>query len=149
VEKVLPKAVSHDEALRAARAQAAMRDWEAIVGEGLAKRSRPDRYGKGTVWVAVTGSAWAQEMRMRKETILARLRERAGDPTLFVDVRFGVRPLPLPEASDERVEPEPSPAVERARESESVSEPPEAELSIREIARRRLARWRNDPPAAS
>jgi hypothetical protein len=140
VEKVLPKAVSHDEALRAARAQAAMRDWEAIVGEGLAKRSRPDRYGKGTVWVAVTGSAWAQEMRMRKETILARLRERAGDPTLFVDVRFGVRPLPLPEAPGEEVAPEPPPAVEAAAESPAS----EGELSIREIARRRLARWRNE-----
>jgi len=133
VGNVLPKAVPHDEALRAGRAQQALRDWPEIVGEALAKRSCPDRYGKGTVWVAVTGSAWAQEMRMQKERILARLRERAGDPSLFVDVRFGVRPLP-------------SVAAEEPAEARALEEPEKdvSPLSIREIAQRRLARWKRD-----
>jgi predicted nucleic acid-binding Zn ribbon protein len=108
-----------------------MRDWTEIVGEGLASRSHPDRYGKGIVWVAVQGSAWAQELRMRKETILQRLRERSGDASLFTDVRFGVRPLPAVE------EPEvPTP------ESEPL--PRETELTIREIAQRRLAKMRGE-----
>jgi predicted nucleic acid-binding Zn ribbon protein len=129
---MLPKAVTYEAALRAAKAQAALRDWEGIVGEALAQRSRPDRYRKGTVWVAVSGSAWAQEMRMRKETILARLRERAGDPGLFLDVRFGVRPLP----------PRETPIAVEATE---VDPPNESEdLSIREMADRRLRRMRGE-----
>lgn len=124
---VLGRAIGRDEILRTARAQIAMRDWAEIVGPALAERSSPDRYGKGTVWVAVQGSAWAQELRMRKDVILERLRVRAGDPSLFVDVRFGVRPLPqkllgLPEAG----------------EPDTLAR--DTELSIREIAERRKAR---------
>lgn len=130
IGQFLTKAVTYDSALRTARAQAAMRDWQGIVGEALAKRSRPDRYGNGTVWVAVTGSAWAQEMRMRKDLILRRLRERAGDDTLFIDVRFGVRPLPTAEI----VVQEPS----KAFTDEEVEG-----LSIREIAQRRLKMLRD------
>lgn len=146
VDKVLPKAVTHGEALRTARAQAILRDWEEIVGEALAKRSRPDRYGRGTVWVAVTGSAWAQEMRMRKEIFLARLRERADDPSLFQDIRFGVRPISVP---DPIPDPEPTTPAQTKSEPEPAKPPFEEEprspasLSIREIAQRRLARWKD------
>lgn len=111
-----------------ARAHAVLRHWDEIVGEQLALKSRPDRYGKGTVWVAVTGSAWAQELRLRKETILSRLRERSGDANLFTDIRFGVRPI-------EPREPEVVVAP-------VVVEAPDEDLSIRDIAQRRLAKWR-------
>lgn len=94
----------------------------------MATRSFPDRYDHGTVWVAVTGSAWAQELRMQKDQILARLTERASEPNLFINVRFGVRPLPEP-ASQEEERPAAPP-----REEESG-------LSIREIAERRLKNW--------
>ena len=127
--QVLPQAVGRDEVLRTAAAQKILRDWPAIVGESLASKSHPDRYGRGTVWVAVQGSAWAQELRMRKELILNRLRERCGDASLFTDVRFGVRPLPLPEVSDEVL-------------SEPELLPRETNLTIREIAQRRLAKMR-------
>jgi hypothetical protein len=97
----------------------------------LAERSHPDRYGRGTVWVAVEGSAWAQELRMMKDKILRRLDEVAGEPGLFTDVRFGVRPLPnRPDSTKET----PAPA-----EKEELKE-----LSIREIAERRLAKWKHE-----
>jgi predicted nucleic acid-binding Zn ribbon protein len=111
-----------------------MRRWDEIVGVGLASRSCPDRYTKGTVWVAVQGSAWAQELRMMKEIILGRLREISGEPSLFVDVRFGVRPLPDTREESTVVEvvaPDPEPA-------------PEAGLSIRDIAKRRLEKWKGE-----
>jgi len=127
--QILRGAVGRDEVLRTARAQQILRDWPEVVGESLASRSRPDRYSKGTVWVAVSGSAWAQELRMRKDMILDRLRERSGDTGLFLDVRFGVRPLPPPEVVvPEELEPEPTEQT--------------TELSIREIAERRLAKMR-------
>ena len=77
-----------------ARAQRAFRRWPEVVGPFLATRSWPDRFSRGTVWVAVEGSSWAQELRMLKGQILSRLREVAADRALFQDVRFGVRRLP-------------------------------------------------------
>jgi hypothetical protein len=97
------------------------------VGPLLAERSWPDRFSKGTVWVAVQGSAWAQELRMMKDVILERLAKRAGDDGLFKDVRFGVRP-------PRKLEPEPPPPTPAPERQE--------DLSIREIAARRLANWK-------
>lgn len=131
MRQVLPAAMGNEDVLRAARAQAAMRRWPEVVGVMLADRSHPDRYGRGTVWVAVEGSAWAQELRMMKDKILRRLDEVAGEAGLFTDVRFGVRPLPKPSPATE----ETAPPVE----NKNVKE-----LSIREIAERRLAKWNNE-----
>lgn len=128
---MLGRAVGRDEVLRTARAQMILRHWDEIVGDALASRSHPDRYGKGTVWVAVQGSAWAQELRMRKHVILDRLRTRAGDPNLFLDIRFGVRPLPGRDGDGEG-------------EAPPTTLEPDTELSIREIARRRLAKMRGE-----
>lgn len=127
---MLSRAVGRDEVLRMARAQQVLRDWPEIVGEGLSQRSHPDRYGRGVVWVAVQGSAWAQELRMQKDTILRRLRERCGDSSLFTDVRFGVRPLPALEA----------PLLDSETPLASLDRG--TDLTIREIAERRLARMR-------
>jgi predicted nucleic acid-binding Zn ribbon protein len=128
LDKLLNPALGRDEVVRAALAKRALRSWSLVVGEQLGARSCPDRYERGVVFIAVEGSAWAQELRLAKPQILDRLRARAGDSTLFVDLRFGVRPLrPLePEAPD----PEP-PAI-----------PTEDGRTIREIAEARLSSWR-------
>lgn len=132
LSQMLPDAVSKDEVLKAARAQKVLKDWANIVGPGLAERSYPDRYDHGTVWVAVEGSAWAQELRMGKETILQRLREKAREASLFQDLRFGVRPI-------KRGEPiKNEPFDENAHKDEVRG------LSIREIAERRLKNWQKD-----
>lgn len=130
-DQFLGGAVGHDSVLRAAHAKRVLKGWPAVVGDALASRSRPDRYGRGVVWVAVEGSAWAQELRMRKDLILGRLREIAGDASLFTDVRFGVRPLPAPEAEA----PDPGPDC-------LTHDTP---LTIREIAERRRAKRSAEP----
>lgn len=126
---VIPDAIEAKEVVRTARAQRVLRHWDEIVGKTLAERSRPDRVERGTVWVSVQGAAWAQELRMMRETILNRLRTYGGDPDLFKDIRFGVRPTPM-----------------RVREEAAQPSPEEdlSALSIREIAERRLARWKAD-----
>lgn len=126
ISALLGDAIKRREVLRAARAQRALREWPEIVGELLAARSHPDRFEQGTVWVSVTGSAWAQELRMREGEILARFAERTGDPHLIVSLRFGVRPLPE-EVSWERP---------KAR----VPDPELQKMTIREIAERTLAK---------
>ena len=129
---VLRSAIGNEEVMRAARGYAVLKRWPEVVGPMLAERSHPDRYERGTVWVAVQGSAWAQELRMMKDTILSRLATISGDPNLFKDVRFGVRKLPTKVNLPEIVQ-EPSPKVEDIHT-----------LSIREIAERRLARWKDE-----
>lgn len=166
VGRVLPRAVENAEVLRAARAGAVLRRWVEVVGELLASKSVPDRYDKGTVWVATKSSEWAQELRMRMPQILERMEAMAGERGMFLDVRFGVRP-----AKSEVFEPEedvlalPSeptePLTSAARISRSLRErpavppppvpeepkpPEETGLTIRERAARRLQNWPKDSP---
>jgi predicted nucleic acid-binding Zn ribbon protein len=130
LDKLLSPALGRDEVIRSAQAKRALRSWNVVVGEALGARSCPDRYDRGIVVVAVEGSAWAQELRLSKPQILSRLRARAGDSSLFVDLRFGVRPL-RPLAAEEH-EPEKEPL------------PPEDGRTIRQIAEARLGSWRAD-----
>ena len=131
-QNLLFDAIAHHDVLRAARALRVLRKWDEIVGEAMATRSWPDRFDHGTLWVAVSGSAWAQELRMMKDRILVTLNESCGEGEIFKDVRFGVRPLQRSYAPVEYFE-----APER----------PSAEgLSIREIAERRMKSWEKPEP---
>lgn len=124
--KLIGKAVGRPEIDRAARAQRVLSEWTEMVGPELASRSSPERFERGTVWVAVEGSAWAQELRLAKREILGRLAERSGDSSLITDMRFGVRPVNPQQPPV--VKPTPPP-----REPDS--------RSIREIAEDRLRNW--------
>ena len=115
------------EVLKAARAISVMRKWELVVGKDMANRSWPERFDHGTVWIAVTGSAWAQELRMQKDEIIARLNSIADEPGLFMNARFGVRPL--------KREKEGEASEEAVADTEG--------LTIREIAEKRLQAWRD------
>ena len=164
VGRVLPRAVENAEVLRAARAGSALRRWEEAVGPLLASKSVPDRYDKGTVWVATQGSAWAQELRLMKPQILERREAMAGERGMFIDIRFGVRPARIelppeeslaPPGGRDRVEgPETlmgkvplrdRPAVPPAPIAETPKPVPETGLTIRERAARRLENWKDDP----
>lgn len=90
LSEVMTSAIVCTDVLEGARAQKVMRDWERAVGETLAAKTTPDRFDHGTVWVASSGSAWAQEIRLRREEIVRRLNEIAGEE-LFKDLRVGVR----------------------------------------------------------
>jgi hypothetical protein len=131
VQKILPTALD-GELLKLGAARNAMKRWQDVVGPTLANRSWPDRYDHGVLWVAVEGSAWAQELRLMKPKILDKLSEFAGYRDLFSDIRFGVRRLPRRE-----VEGEAPPEEEIAKG---------AELSILEIAAKRLSKWQNVTP---
>jgi len=133
VRDVLPRAIDNDQALDAMRAQRILRRWPEVVGEKLASKCRPDRYTRGTVWVAVSSSSWAQELRMMRDDILGRLRAISDEPKLFTELRFGVRSLPPP--------PEAEPEAEVLLEVEIPAD--RRALSIREIAARRRATWRD------
>lgn len=91
VQDMMLSALGRPEILRIARAQKAMRHWPEVVGTPLADKSKLDRFEDGTLWVIASGSAWAQEIRLRKDEIIRRLNEIAKEPGLFSDVRVGSR----------------------------------------------------------
>lgn len=135
LSNMLGDALGRDEIIRTAHAQRILRRWPEVVGDLLSNRSWPDRYSRGTVFVAVDGSAWAQELRMIKDTILRRLREISGDEHLFMDVRFGVRPY------------EKKLPYERPKERMKVN-PEKRRLTIAEIREQRLKEWPSDEERA-
>jgi len=47
--------------------------WRRIVGVGVAARSQPASIQRGTLWVHVVSSAWAQELSLLQVTLLERL----------------------------------------------------------------------------
>lgn len=92
LSELLPDAIARPEVIRRLHAQMTSRRWEECVGLHLAQKSSPERFEEGTLWVAVSGASWVQELTMRKREILDRLNELAGT-ALFKDVRFGNRPV--------------------------------------------------------
>ena len=128
VGSVLPDALQQTAVLRTARAQRAMRQWNRIVGPFLAERSQPDRFERGILYVAVSGAAWAQELRMMKDRILSGLASVAMERDLFKDVRFGVRKFTVPSTE---MDVEFKPDIDYS-------------LSIREIANERIRRRNAD-----
>ncbi len=54
-----------------------MHDWDRLVGQQLARVSRPVSVDRGgTLWVRVRSGAWMQELRMMSPTILRALVDR-------------------------------------------------------------------------
>lgn len=84
---ILPEIFADGDVPKAARAHIVMRQWSEAVGEILSNHSVPDRYDHGVLWVETSGSAWAQELRMRQTEILTRLNELAGERGLFRELK--------------------------------------------------------------
>lgn len=127
IQNLLNSTVIPPEVLKASRAISVMKKWDQVVGEEMANRSWPERFDHGTIWVAVIGSAWAQELRMQRDEILSRLNSIADEPGLFLNARFGVRPMKR-EVQGEVI------VTER---------PDQTGLTIREIAEKRQKVWRD------
>jgi len=106
IRKLLNNAIDSQEVHRAARAMHILRSWAEIVGPILAEKSHPDRFDRGIVFIAVSGSSWAQELRLRQEDILNRLKSASGEKDLFKSLKFGVRRITV-EAEAKLIEPRP------------------------------------------
>jgi predicted nucleic acid-binding Zn ribbon protein len=48
-------------------------EWSDLVGPGIAAVTRPQRVSEGTLFVAVTTSAWLMELQMMKAELMRRL----------------------------------------------------------------------------
>lgn len=126
--ELLRNAIGHPELLRRVDAARLLKKWEEIVGKQLAAKSAPDRFEDGTLWVAVTSSAWVQELGMRKEHILTRLNELARGNELFKEIRFGVRPV-----ASKRVEEKTRPTPHEPEEVDLEFHNPEIEAIAKPV----------------
>ncbi len=61
-----------------ARALRVAERWEAVVGEEVARHSRPTGIRGGVLEVTVDSSVWCQQLQMRRPELLASLREALG-----------------------------------------------------------------------
>lgn len=66
--------------------------WGDIVGDHLARRTKPECIRNRALVVGVSSSAWAQELSFQKQVILSRLREYLDQHEVVDDVTFYVRP---------------------------------------------------------
>lgn len=64
--------------------------WKEIVGEDIAKRSKPGGFQGKTLVVNVCDAAWANELVYHKKTILTRLRKYLDDTQIVDDIYFHV-----------------------------------------------------------
>ena len=67
--------------------------WKEIVGEHIAKRTKPECINRETLIVRVVDSAWAQELAFQKDVILSRLQKFLGEKDRVRDIHFYVGPL--------------------------------------------------------
>ena len=53
--------------------QAAIRDWDEIVGERIARVAQPTGLSRGVLYVEVRSSSWMNELNLMRHHVLARL----------------------------------------------------------------------------
>lgn len=83
--------VTRDLGLGDARTVGALvRQWEAVVGESIARHARPVRLRDGVLVVEVDGPAWATQLRYLSTDLSTRLNEALGAAVIDA-VRVTVR----------------------------------------------------------
>lgn len=65
----------------------AFKEWNAVVGEVLARNSVPVKVENGVLYVSVKNSVWRQELSMHKPQILKKYKERFG-ADIIKDIRL-------------------------------------------------------------
>jgi hypothetical protein len=88
----------------------AFRWWRKAVPERVLRRARPVRLVRGVLYIHTATSAWAAELDMLKEELLASVREQAPEAGIC-DLRFRVGPLPELPKGTRPEKPRPAPIV--------------------------------------
>ncbi len=61
--------------------------WEDIVGKQIAKKSKPERLLRKTLYVSVTTSTWANELSLMSEKLIEKINSFTGEDTVET-IRF-------------------------------------------------------------
>ncbi|MEA3509002.1 MAG: DUF721 domain-containing protein [candidate division NC10 bacterium] len=124
---------------------AIQRAWPEVVGEEVARRSRPDRLRNGRLQVIVSDTVWLQQLAMLKPQILARLEAHLGAAVvreIFFTVGISSSASFLPKNTDQRKSTPLSPKME-LRIQEAVR--PVQDEECREVLARILRKaWKGE-----
>jgi hypothetical protein len=114
------------------------RDWELAVGSRIARRTRPKRLVRGTLYVATASAAWAQELSLLAEGILASLAPIIPD---IRALRFEVGTVEPPKEPRGRLVPVPPPVKLPPSVENALGRVADGDLSraIRDAASKNLA----------
>lgn len=69
------------------RRYAVIAEWEAAVGEQIARVTRPQRVEHGILFVSVTSAPWRAELTLRRREIIRRVNAAVGGDVVK-DIRF-------------------------------------------------------------
>jgi predicted nucleic acid-binding Zn ribbon protein len=123
--------------------------WPTAVGAAIARAAWPQRVTRdGTLLVATVSSAWANELTLLAEEILAKVAAVAG-PATPTGLRFAVGPVPSPAADPEALAPRPAVSpdaaeLEVAGDVSSAIEDPELRKMVQKAIAASLASRRSD-----
>lgn len=124
---------------------AIQRVWPEVVGEEVARRTRPDRLRNGRLQVIVGDTVWLHQLAMLKPQILARLEAHLRAPVvreIFFTVGVSSSPSFLPQKTYQRKSTPLSPEIE-VRIQEAVR--PVQDEECREVLARILRKaWRGE-----
>ncbi len=63
--------------------------WKSVVGDAIARLTKPQHIRAMVLWVAVTNSTWMQQLEFMKRQIVERLNEHIGEKVIS-DIRFRI-----------------------------------------------------------
>jgi hypothetical protein len=107
--------------------------WEAVAGVGFARRTRPLKLRRGTLYVQVGSAGWAQELALVERTILERLRARG---IVVERLRYQVGEVESPDRGG--VYAPPRSEIERARALELSAEAAQVVMRVRDPSLREV-----------
>jgi predicted nucleic acid-binding Zn ribbon protein len=90
IKSILAKALQHKGLDEKVERYAFILHWSEIVGEALAKISKPDHISRRVLLVTVAHSAWAQELTFMKPSLLQKLKPYLRKGDFIEDIVFRV-----------------------------------------------------------
>jgi predicted nucleic acid-binding Zn ribbon protein len=64
-------------------------EWDSVVGDAIARKTRPGQIRAMVLWVNVSNSTWMQQLEFMKRQIVERINERIGERVIS-DIRFRI-----------------------------------------------------------
>lgn len=101
--------------------------WETVAGVGFARRTRPSRLHRGTLYVVVASAGWAQELALVERVVLDRLRAQGVE---VERLRYEVGEVDLPDRGG--VYAPPKEEIVRAQQTDVPEEAARALAKVRD-----------------
>ncbi len=90
ISSVIRRFVSDSEMAAKLQKYSIFNHWEEIVGEGISSRTKPEKISRDILYISVTNSTWANELRMMSAQLLSKINNFIGTDEIK-ELRFKVK----------------------------------------------------------